>query len=97
MAVKNEKFHPGNRENSATNRPLSSSTTSSTGRKPVAEQRKSTSRSSAVRAKSTHFFRDPIRSAVPDSSIVTFAKRPDQGGSGNSNKKKKEILIYSCF
>ncbi len=84
MAIKTEKFHPGNRENGISNRPPSSSTTSSTGRKPSAEQRKSTSRSSASRAKSTHSFRDPIRSAVPDSAIITLAKRPDQGGTGNS-------------
>jgi len=85
MAIKIEKFHPGNKENSIPNRPPSSSTTSSTGRKPSADQRKSTSRSSAGRAKSTRPLRDSIRSAVPDSAIITLAKRPDQGGTGNNS------------
>jgi hypothetical protein len=93
MAINTEKLHPRNKENGNINRPLSSSTTSS-GRKLSANQRKSTSRSSADqrksasrssggRAKSTHLFRDSIRSAVPDSAIITIAKRPDQGGTGN--------------
>jgi len=86
MAIKTEKFHPGNKENVITNHPTSSSTMSSSGRKLSADQRKSTSRSSTGRAKSTRPLRDSIRSAVPDSAIITMAKRPDQGGIGNSKK-----------
>jgi hypothetical protein len=84
MAIIPEKFHQVDKENAKTSRPPSSSTTTSSGRKPSAEQRKSTSRSSAVRAKSTRPFRDSIRSAVPDTSIISIAKRPDEGGKGNS-------------
>lgn len=49
---------------------------------PIESQRKSTSRSSTGRARSTRAFRESIRSAVPDTSIITMAKRPDQGGKG---------------
>jgi hypothetical protein len=95
MALKPEKFHSGTKENVISNHPLSSSTRSSSGRKTSAEQRKSTSRSSAGRAKSTRPFRESIRSAVPDSAIISIAKRPDQGGTGNSQKKKiSSILIF---
>jgi hypothetical protein len=70
-----EKLH---QENGSINRPPSS-----TVRKPSAEQqRKSTSRSSGGRAKSTRPLREAIRSAVPDTAIISIAKRPDQGGTG---------------
>jgi hypothetical protein len=64
MAMKSEKFHPGIEEYGVANRPLSSSTRSSSGQKMSADQRKSTSRSSTGRAQSTRPFRDSIRSAV---------------------------------
>ncbi|UJR08589.1 hypothetical protein I4U23_012848 [Adineta vaga] len=76
MAIKPEKFHPGNKDNNTSNRPPSSSS----GRRSNGDQRKSTSRSSTARAKSTRFFRDPIHSAVPETALVSFASRPDQGG-----------------
>jgi len=58
-------------------------TNGSTGRKPSSDQqRKSTSRSSVGRARSTRPLRETIRSAVPDSSIISMAKRPDRGGTG---------------
>lgn len=75
MAVLPEKFHPAGKENAIEN---------NLGRKPSAdEQRKSTSRSSTGRARSTRGFRETIRSAVPDTSIITMAKRPDRGGTGH--------------
>ncbi|CAF3625397.1 unnamed protein product [Adineta steineri] len=78
MAVISEKFHPETKENGTTNQ-ISPSTSS--GRKPSSDQqRKSTSRSSANRARSTRSFRQAIRSAVPDTSVITMAKRPDHGG-----------------
>jgi hypothetical protein len=78
MAILPEKFHQENKENNTTNNLPSSS-----DRKPSSDQqRKSTSRSSAGRARSTRPFRAPIRSAVPDSSVITIAKRPDRGGTG---------------
>ncbi len=83
MVMKPEKFHSENKENGGTNHPLASSNRSSSGRKRSTEQHKSTSRSSTVRAKSTRPLRDAIRSAVPDSSIISMAKRPDRGGTGN--------------
>jgi hypothetical protein len=92
MAIKPETFHFGNKENGIPNRPLSSSNRSSSGRKRSTEQRKSTSRSSGGRAKSTRPFRDSIRSAVPDSSIISMAKRPDRGGTGNLKKNTFEFL-----
>ncbi len=95
MAIIPEKFHQGNKENGIPSRPPSSSTTTSSGRKPSAEQRKSTSRSSAVRAKSTRPFRDAIRSAVPDTSIISIARRPDQGGKGNRKNSIKDSIFYS--
>lgn len=62
---------------------LMNKTNGSTGRKPSSDQqRKSTSRSSAGRARSTRPLRETIRSAVPDSSIISMAKRPDRGGTG---------------
>ena len=78
MAIIPEKFHQETKENGTTNHLPSSS-----GRKPSSDQqRKSTSRSSAGRARSTRPFREAIRSAVPDSSVITMAKRPDHGGTG---------------
>ena len=57
---------------------------SCSGRKPSTDQqRKSTSRSSAGRARSTRPFRDSLRSAVPDTALITMAKRPDRGGTGD--------------
>jgi hypothetical protein len=78
MAIIPEKFHPEIKENGTkTHLP------SSSGRKPSSDQqRKSTSRSSAGRPRSTRPFRDSIRSAVPDTSVITMAKRPDRGGTG---------------
>ncbi|UJR37628.1 hypothetical protein I4U23_030325 [Adineta vaga] len=76
MAVISEKYHPETTENGTTKHLPSSS-----GRKLSSDQqRKSTSRSSAGRARSTRPFRETIRSAVPDSSVITMAKRPDSGG-----------------
>lgn len=74
MAIIPEKFHHETKENGTTNH----------GRKPSSDQqqRKSTSRSSAGRARSTRPFRDSIRSAVPDTSVITMAQRPDRGGLG---------------
>jgi len=78
IAVIPEKFHHETKENGTTNHLPSSS-----GRKPSSDQqRKSTSRSSAGRARSTRPFRASIRSAVPDTSVITMAKRPDRGGTG---------------
>ncbi len=80
IAVIPEKFHHETKENGTTNH-----SSSTTGRKPSSDQqRKSTSRSSAVRARSTRPFRNVIRSAVPDTSVITMAKRPDRGGTGKS-------------
>ena len=66
---------------------------------PLADQRKSTSRSSTGRAKSTRSFRVSLRSAVPDTSIITMAQRPDQGGSGNSKNINHplKILLFSSI
>ncbi len=83
MVMNPEGFHSENRENGSANRPPSSSNRSSSGRKRSTEKNKSTSRSSVVRAKSTRPLRDAIRSAVPDSSLITMARRPDRGGTGN--------------
>ncbi|CAF4038008.1 unnamed protein product [Rotaria sp. Silwood2] len=80
MAIIPEKFHQGNKENHITNRPPSSTTTAPSGRKSSTDHCKSTSRSSTNRAKSTRSFRNSIRSAVPDTSIMSIAQRPDQGG-----------------
>ncbi|CAF1577529.1 unnamed protein product [Rotaria magnacalcarata] len=80
MAIILDKFHQGNKEKRMTNRPPSASTTASSGRKLSSDHAKSTSRSSASRAKSTRALRTSIRSAVPDTSIITLAERPDQGG-----------------
>lgn len=78
MAMTAEKVHSTTKSNGITNHVSSSS-----GRKPSSDQqRKSTSRSSAGRARSTRPFRDSLRSAVPDSSIISMAKRPDRGGTG---------------
>lgn len=55
-------------------------------------QRKSTSRSSVGRAKSTRSFRHSLRSAVPDTSVITMAKRPDHGGTG-----KHYLKIFFVF
>ncbi len=72
MAIIPEKFHHETKENGT-----------SSGRKPSSDQqRKSTSRSSVGRARSTRPFRQTIRSAVPDTSVITMAKRPDRGGTG---------------
>jgi hypothetical protein len=80
MAIIPEKLHHETKENGTTNH-----SSSTTGRKPSSDQqRKSTSRSSAVRARSTRPFRNVIRSAVPDTSVITMAKRPDRGGTGKS-------------
>ena len=77
MAVLPEKFHPTGKENSLAKDDVESKPSSD-------QQRKSTSRSSTGRARSTRGFREAIRSAVPDTSIITIAKRPDRGGTGNS-------------
>lgn len=78
MAILPEKYHYQNQENGTMNK-----TNTSSGRKPSSDQqRKSTSRSSAGRARSTRPLRETIRSAVPDSSIISMAKRPDRGGIG---------------
>ena len=75
-----EKPHSTVKSNGITNHLPSSS-----GRKPSSDQqRKSTSRSSAGRARSTRPFRDSLRSAVPDTSVISMAKRPDRGGTGRS-------------
>ncbi|CAF1193730.1 unnamed protein product, partial [Rotaria sordida] len=87
IAIIPEKFHQGNKENRMMNRPpSSSSTTTSSGRKPSTDHCKSTSRSSTNRAKSTHSHRNSIRSAVPDTSIISIAQRPDQGGTEAANR-----------
>lgn len=81
MAIIPEKSHTHSelKSNGTTNHLPSCS-----GRKPSSDQqRKSTSRSSAGRARSTRPFRDSLRSAVPDTSLITMAKRPDRGGTGN--------------
>ncbi|CAF4375067.1 unnamed protein product, partial [Rotaria magnacalcarata] len=55
-------------------------------RKPSSDQqRKSTSRSSVGRARSTRTFRHSLRSAVPESSVIAMAKRPDRGGTAGQN------------
>ncbi|CAF1402264.1 unnamed protein product [Adineta steineri] len=99
MAIIPEKFHQLNIDNNIPSRPPSFSTTTTTttssGRKSNGEQRKSTSRSSNGRAKSTRPFRETIRSAVPDSAIVTFARRPDQGGSAGY-KLKVNTNHFKC-
>jgi hypothetical protein len=78
MAVISEKYHQESKVNGTANHLPSSS-----GRKPSSDQqRKSTSRSSAGRPRSTRPFRDSIRSAVPDTSVIAMAKRPDRGGTG---------------
>jgi hypothetical protein len=78
MAIIPEKFHHETKENGTTNHLSSSS-----GRKLSSDkQRKSTSRSSVGRVRSTRPFRNSIRSAVPDTSVITMAKRPDRGGTG---------------
>jgi len=87
MAVIPEKFHQETKENGTGNHLPSSS-----GRKPSTDQqRKSTSRSSAGRARSTRPFRQSIRSAVPDTSVITMAKRPDHGGTGRT--KSNSFLL----
>jgi hypothetical protein len=40
-------------------------------------------RHSTPRARSTHVFRDSLHSNVPEAAILSIAKRPDQGGTGN--------------
>jgi hypothetical protein len=98
MAILPEKSHHETKENGTINHLSSSS-----GRKPSSDQqRKSTSRSSAGRARSTRPFRALIRSAVPDSSVITMAKRPDRGGIGKFfqlislfNRKKIFYLSWS--
>ncbi|CAF0858888.1 unnamed protein product [Rotaria sp. Silwood1] len=81
IAIIPEIFHQENKENRITNRPpSSSSTTASSIRKSSNDHCKSTSRSSTNRAKSTRSFRNSIRSAVPDTSIISIAQRPDQSG-----------------
>lgn len=82
-AIQPQRYRPGNGENGTNNnRPPSATNRPATTRRPSNEQRHSTSRSSGGRAKSTRPFRDTIRSAVPDTAIITIAKRPDRGGTG---------------
>ncbi|CAF3647379.1 unnamed protein product [Rotaria sordida] len=81
MAIIPEKFHEGIKENGTKNHLPSSSSSSSSGHKSSSDQHpKSTSHSSINRARSTRPFRNSIRSAVPDTSVITMAKRPDRGG-----------------
>ncbi|CAF1148681.1 unnamed protein product [Rotaria sordida] len=81
MAIIPEKFHEEIKENGTKNHLLSSSSSSSSGHKSSSDQHpKSTSHSSINRARSTRPFRNSIRSAVPDTSVITMAKRPDRGG-----------------
>lgn len=83
MAVVSEQYHRPTKDSniSNVNSPMLS------GRKPsVEQQRKSTSRSSTGRARSTRGYRESIRSAVPETSIISMAKRPDQGGKGKHNR-----------
>lgn len=83
MAVIPGRSHKGSEENDAHGDiSLSSGYISSPN-----HHHKSTSRSSIGRTRSTRPFKYSIRSAVPDTSVITLAKRPDQGGIG-----KKFIL-----
>ena len=80
MAIIPEKIYQETKRKSANNNSPSPSGSKSS----IAEQRQSTSRSSVCRARSTHPLRHSIRSAVPDTSVLTMAKRPDRGGAGKS-------------
>lgn len=93
MAVLSEKQQRSVRETQILN-----SISGTSSRKTSNEhQRKSTSRSSAGRPRSTRTYRDSIRSAVPETSIITMAKRPDQGGKGDrfSSRLKFWERIFS--
>lgn len=80
-AVRPQRYRPETRETDNNNHhPPSSTNETPSARKQSSEQRHSTSRSSGGRAKSSRPFRETIRSAVPESSIITIAKRPDRGG-----------------
>ncbi|CAF2623092.1 unnamed protein product [Rotaria sp. Silwood2] len=76
MAIIPEKIHEKTEENGIKNHLPSSS-----GHKSSSDQHhKSTSHSSIGRTRSIRPFRHSIRSAVPDTSVITMAKRPDRGG-----------------
>ncbi|CAF1938445.1 unnamed protein product [Rotaria magnacalcarata] len=81
MAVIPEKFHREIKDSDT-----KTNLGASPGRKPSSDQqRKSTSRSSVGRARSTRTFRHSLRSAVPESSVIAMAKRPDRGGTAGQN------------
>lgn len=55
---------------------------------------KSRSRSSTNRAKSTRPFRNSLRSVVPETTILSMAQRPDQGGLGTCTIHRKDKMHY---
>ncbi|CAF0781179.1 unnamed protein product [Rotaria sp. Silwood1] len=87
MAIIPQRFHEETKENGVKNH-LSSS--SSEDKSSSDQHHKSTSHSSIGRTRSTRSFRHSIRSAVPDTSVITMAKRPDRGGTAG-----QQLQLYT--
>ena len=96
-AIKPQRYRPESRENDTNNHPPSSMNAATSARKQSTEQRHSTSRSAGGRAKSSRPFREIIRSAVPESSIITIAKRPDRGGTSKSQPVDNLLVTNSSL